>query len=754
MQELDKKEMIIRYSAIGFVLGTVLTITVYALIFMALETAFSFQEFARLHGRFPILYLIDLIPLPSLLFGAWIASWRFKQLSTLAERIRLETEKNEEIREFVNSLIAGELHSKMELALTDRTLSETLHELKDSLARNRKMEQQRRLDERQRNWISEGLAEFGDILRKNSHEMERLSYAVISGLVRYLEANQGGLFLVREDQGEKYLELVACHAYDRKKFPGKRIPWGDGLIGAAVQEQKGYFTDKISDGYLDITSGLGKANPRYLLIEPLVWNEQVFGIIEIASFNRLEEFKIHFVQRVAENIATTINTMESNLRTERLLKETREQAAQLAIQEEQVRQNMEALKLAQEERAKEAEIFISFTNTVNHTLMRADYDTDGSLIYANTRFLKKLGYSGNREVEGKHISMFINEKDLSWFNPLWDKLSKGGRHFEGYMKHETKMGQDLWTMATYTCVRRDDGSVEKILFLAIDSTEQKKLSIDHEGQIAALDRLNAKAIFSPDGKLILSNKLFNDAIKYSEMELEQMNVFDFFGTAEQERFNEIWEKVILGEAFQGQLKLRSKFEDELWFRSTLLSVNDMYGEVEKVIFLASEMTKEKEMELASGLQHDKLVRKEEELRLATLDLKKKLDEAQVKRKQDLEKFEKDLRQYIHVLDELPYSVITINNLGFIRFFNRHAEKRWSRKQKDVVGQRVENLFPGKNNSDVISAFINPARSKEKGIFKDQELEIPGRPEERAGLMLITTDLEEEMLHTLIILQSG
>ncbi len=84
-----------------------------------------------------------------------------------------------------------------------------------------------------------------------------------------------------------------------------------------------------------------------------------------------------------------------------MLKETQAQADQLARQEEQVRQNMDALKIAQEEAAKQAEIFISFTNTVNHTLMRAEYDTEGKLLYANTRFLKKLGYSGNREVEGK-----------------------------------------------------------------------------------------------------------------------------------------------------------------------------------------------------------------------------------------------------------------------------------------------------------------------------------------------------------------
>ena len=64
--------------------------------------------------------------------------------------------------------------------------------------------------------------------------METMTYAVISGLVRYLEANQGALFLVRVDEGDRYLEMVACHAYDRKKFPSKRVAWGDGLIGAAA----------------------------------------------------------------------------------------------------------------------------------------------------------------------------------------------------------------------------------------------------------------------------------------------------------------------------------------------------------------------------------------------------------------------------------------------------------------------------------------------------------------------------------------
>ena len=751
MLELDKKGMVIRYGAIGFVLGIVITITEYGILLYAREIPFSFSVIGQLHRELHILYVLDFLAVPALYFAVVIARWRYKQLNTLIERIRQETEKNEEIKQFTHALIAGDLTGPVQLELTEQTLSDSLNKLKETLARNREMERQRRLDERQRTWISEGLAEFGDILRKHSMEMEVMTYAVISALVRYLEANQGALFLSRQSGDERYLEMVACHAYNRRKFPDKKVAWGDGLIGAAAVERKGYYTDKIRDGYLTITSGLGKANPNYLLIEPLIWNDQVFGIIEMASFKHLEEYKIQFVQRVAENIATTISTMESNLKTEKLLQETRAQADQLVKQEEQMRQSMEDLKQAQEEGAKQAEIFISFTNTVNHTLMRADYSTEGKLIYANTRFLKKLGYSGNKEVEGKPITMFINEKDRPWFDPLWTRLASGGRHFEGYMKHETKMGQDLWTMATYTGVRRDDGSVEKVLFLAIDSTEQKKQSLDYEGQIEAIDRLNAKAVFSPDGKLLLSNTLFGNSLKYTEMELALMNVFDFFGTSEQERFNEIWENVIRGEPFQGQLKMHSKFQEEIWFRATFLSVNDMYGEVEKVIFLASEISKEKEMEMASRKQHDKLVRKEEELRLATLDLKRKLEDLDHQRQQEIQKFEKEIRQYIHVLEEMPFSVITVNNLGFVLFFNRHAEKRWKMKQKQVLGNRVGELFPEKNSSEVIAGFIDPTRTKKTGIFKDQELHLPGRTAESADIMVLRTDLVEELHYTLIIL---
>lgn len=749
MGELNKKEMIIRYGALGLSLGVLVLIMIYIVLFQSLEERFNFRILLTLHHNLWFLYVCDIFPLLTVLGGAFLGNWRFRQIDSFSRQVQNETEKNQEIRRFTHALIAGDLSTTFTHTDADQTLSESLNKLKDTLGRNREMERQRRLEERKRNWVSEGLAEFGDILRTHSLDMESMAYAALSNLVRYLDANQGALYISSDDHKE--LRMIACHAYDRKKFPDKKIPWGDGLIGAVAMERKGFYTDKIPDSYLSITSGLGKANPNYLLIEPLIWNEQIFGIIEIASFKQMEEHQLQFVARVAENIATTINTMESNIRTNQLLKETQAQADKLAQQEEQVRQNMEALKQAQKEAAQQAEIFISFTNTVNHTLMRAEYDTGGRLIYANTRFLKKLGYRGNREVEGKHISLFINEKDRPWFNELWEKLARGGRHYEGYMKHETKLGQDLWTMATYTCVRRDDGEVEKILFLAIDSTEQKKQSLDYEGQIDAIDRLNSRAVFSPDGKLLDSNELFSSTLKYAEAELEQMNVFDLFDAGEQERFTEIWERAIRGEAFQGQLKMHSKFEEELWFRATILSANDMYGEVEKVIFLASEITKEKDMEMASRRNHEQLIRKEEELRMAGLDLRKKLEDSNRLRKEEKVRFEREVKQYTHVLHEIPHSLITINNLGFVLFLNRTAGKLTGMKEKDVLGRQVKTLFGENPESSVVAAFCDPARIKEAGMHPNQHIILANNKELIADLLMVRTDLKEELNYSLLIL---
>lgn len=749
MRKSNSTEAKVIFIFSGILLGVFVSLLIIYIILKANELSFTLSALSTLHNDYAQLYLIYLT-IPLFMLAGFLVARNFNRYVAEFDKLEeTESKKNKAIKASIQNLTLGNLNADIEDPVIDEEIQKSLLLLQKTLKDNRTYEQKRRFEDKQQNWMSEGVAQFGDIMRDHTTDFEELGYAVISNLVRYLDINQGGFFMTVEEDGKKYLDLIACHAYERKKFPGKRLEWGNGLIGAVAIEKKSYYTNKIPDAYLSITSGLGRANPSYLLIVPLVLNEEVFGVFELASFSPIEDFQIQFIERVAENTATSLNIMESNIRTAKLLEETQAQTVKLAQQEEKVRQNIEELKSTQFEAARQSEKFVNFTNSVNHTLIRAEYNVNGILLYANTRFLKKLGYSGNKEVEGKHISMFINEKDRDWFDSIWAGLARGGAHFEGYMKHITKMGQDLWTMATYTCVRRDDGEIEKILFLAIDTTEQKKQSLDFEGQLEAINQLSPKAEFRPDGRFLSSNKLFNDTLKFSEKELLQKNIFDFISTRDQERFNEIWEQVITKNVFHGQIRMLSKFEEDVWFRATFTSVDDMYGEVAKVVFLAYEITKEREMEIAARDQHDLLIKKEEEMRLLSLDLKKQIDEMNLKFEEEKAGMLEEKKIYADILQELPYPVISINNLSFIMHCNHAAEKYFGVKSKDVINNKVTVLFAEKQESKHLEAFIDPVMPV-KEVKLEKSILVLEKSKEDKTISILKTEVKNETFYTLVL----
>ncbi len=590
----------------------------------------NLKAFATLYSTDPVQWIIAPLPfllaIPVYLFSKTTLTTLSKNSIQIEESDRLA----HKVQNFVNKLISDELDAEYDLTDEDDKVGRSLNELKNNIRQNKEEVERRRKEDDQRNWVAEGLARFSEILRNDNDNMEELSYNVISNLVKYVNANQGGFFIINDnDPSDKHFEMTASYAYERRKYPDRRLNWGEGLIGTCALELETIHMNEIPDSYVNITSGLGESSPRALLIVPLIINEEVHGVVEIASFKKFAKHEIEFIEKIAESIASTISSVKINVKTNRLLKESQEQAETLASQEEEMRQNMEELQATQEEAARQAEKFVSFTNSVNHTLIRAEYKTDGTLIYANTKFLKKLGYSGNSEVEGKHISMFVNQKDRLWFDPIWDKLSIGGKHFEGDMKHVTKQGQDLWTMATYTCVRKEDDTVEKILFLAIDTTEQKKQSLDFEGQIEALNRANIKGEFTPEGEIVENNELFREVFDYTSKQIKNTTIWQYFPKEDHEKLQTIWDDVSSGKPFQGQLRMINRQKEEKWFRITLSAVNDMYGEVAKIILLAQDVTKEKQMEIETEKQTEQLRIQEEKLRKAGEELAKKLDEAKI-----------------------------------------------------------------------------------------------------------------------------
>ncbi|HZI24793.1 MAG TPA: GAF domain-containing protein, partial [Chryseolinea sp.] len=252
---------------------------------------------------------------------------------------------------FMEAISAGNYSANLDDELVRGTMGNTLISMRDKLKANAE-------EDRKRNWSTSGLAQIGELLRTSFTTTQDLFDSIIKFVVKYTKSNQGGLFLLNEENtNQRFLELVACYAYERKKFLNKQIDVGEGLVGQSFLEAQSIYLVEIPEDYVAITSSLGAAKPNALLVMPLKVNGKVFGILELATFGKYEPHEIELVEKLAESIASTISTVRINDSTRILLEKTQQQTEEMRAQEEEMRQNMEELEATQEEmRRKEKHI--------------------------------------------------------------------------------------------------------------------------------------------------------------------------------------------------------------------------------------------------------------------------------------------------------------------------------------------------------------------------------------------------------------
>jgi HAMP domain-containing protein len=190
-------------------------------------------------------------------------------------------------------------------------LGNSLLRMREDLKNAAIEEEKRKKEDEIRNWSTHGIARFSEILREYAGNFDELTFQIISNLVKYLEASAGGLFLIKLDnEGEKYLDLVASYAFDRRKYLKKQIRIGEGLAGRAMQEGESIYMTDIPGDYIKIKSGLGESRPGSLLIVPLKLNEEIHGVVEIASLKDFMQHQIEFVERICSTIASSLSSIK------------------------------------------------------------------------------------------------------------------------------------------------------------------------------------------------------------------------------------------------------------------------------------------------------------------------------------------------------------------------------------------------------------------------------------------------------------
>lgn len=274
-----------------------------------------------------------------------------RQANALLNQLRTATE-------FVTTIGEG----KLDAAYTEHTVGNgsASNKLADSLVGMQSKLKALNEEEKKRQWANEGLTQLVDIMRSSDDNIAQLGDKIVAALVKYTRSNQGALYILNDDDDKhKFLELVSLFAFHMKKFEKQKVRLGEGILGQTFLEKETTLLNEIPDDYIRITSGLGEAGPKAILMVPLKVDQNVYGIVELASFNDYEPHEIAFVEKLGETIASTLGSVKAAQRNRHLIEQFQQQTEQMRAQEEEMRQNMEELTATQEEMSRKERDYIA-----------------------------------------------------------------------------------------------------------------------------------------------------------------------------------------------------------------------------------------------------------------------------------------------------------------------------------------------------------------------------------------------------------
>src|SRR5580765_7572998 len=218
-----------------------------------------------------------------------------------------------------------------EVAALKDTINEMIRNLKDTTQKNTEQD-----------WLKTNLAKFSRMLQ-GQKDLLTVGRLILSELAPVVSAQQGVFYMMDASKDDPYLKLLASYAYRQRKNVDNRFKMGEGLVGQCALEKEKIVLTSVPRDYLAISSGLGEATPLNIIVLPVVFEGQVKAVMELASFDEFSPTHQAFLDQLTESIGIVLNTIEANMRTEDLLKQSQSLAKELQSQQEELQQTNQQL---------------------------------------------------------------------------------------------------------------------------------------------------------------------------------------------------------------------------------------------------------------------------------------------------------------------------------------------------------------------------------------------------------------------------
>ncbi|MEV4449943.1 MULTISPECIES: HAMP domain-containing protein [Streptomyces] len=216
---------------------------------------------------------------------------------------------------------------------------------------------------KEQDWLKGNLARISALMQ-GRRDLDDVASLIMSELTPVVSAQHGAFFLsmplvdgkeAGNDEDAYELRMLGSYGYSMGSMPTSFRP-GEALIGTAAQEKRTILVENAPSGYLKISSGLGEAPPAQVIVLPVLFEGTVLGVIELASFTPFTQIQKDFLNQIAEMIATSVNTISVNTKTEVLLKQSQELTEQLRERSAELENRQKALQDSNAELEDKAEL--------------------------------------------------------------------------------------------------------------------------------------------------------------------------------------------------------------------------------------------------------------------------------------------------------------------------------------------------------------------------------------------------------------
>ncbi|MFF8534919.1 HAMP domain-containing protein [Streptomyces sp. NPDC015532] len=194
----------------------------------------------------------------------------------------------------------------------------------------------------EQDWLKTNLARISGLMQ-GYRDLDVVADLIMDELTPLVTAQYGAFYLAEETAKGTELRLVGSYGYPDEDGRPTRIPLGRSLVGQAARSRRAITVDEVPPGYVTISSGLGQTAPTALVVLPIVVEEQVLGVIELASVTRFKQGHRTFLEQLMETIGVNVSTIVANARTDELLGESQRLTAELQARSEELQVQQDEL---------------------------------------------------------------------------------------------------------------------------------------------------------------------------------------------------------------------------------------------------------------------------------------------------------------------------------------------------------------------------------------------------------------------------